>query len=160
MNQKYPRSPSENKHGKYRSGLEKDMAEFLGRRTIKFDYETGPVPYLSKIRSGQCILCGSKQVAKRRTYLPDFRVGSIILETKGKLTSAERTKFIDIKQSNPELDLRLVFQRDNRIRKGSDIYYSDWAKSHGFKWCIGTKLPPKWVKELKKEALSAKDTTP
>ncbi len=143
-----PRGP--NKYAPYRSKLEADMAKFLSSKSIPFDYETGTIKFVAPIRGGRCNACSSKDVGKLRTYLPDFRVGPIVIETKGRLTSAERTKFIAIKQSNPTVDIRLVFQTDNRIRRNSEIYYSDWAKNNGFQWHVGTRLPAKWVRELKK----------
>lgn len=137
----------------YRSGFEADMAEFLSKRGIKFEYESHKVKYTAPVQSGVCLDCTSKRVGKVRRYTPDFTVGTIILETKGKLTSSERTKFIAIKKSNPGIDLRLVFQRDNKLRRDSTQHYSDWASANGFKYIIGVKLPAKWVRELRQQPI-------
>jgi hypothetical protein len=141
----------------YRSGFEKEMAELLSKAKISFSYETGTIKYTSPVRGGLCLSCGTNKVGKGRSYLPDFRIGGIIIETKGKFSSADRTKFLAIKASNPTIDLRLVFQRDNKLRRNSETHYSDWAKAHGFTYHVGLKLPPKWLKELKRESKATKD---
>lgn len=133
----------------YRSGFEKEMADVLGVKGITFKYEARTVDYVSPVRGGVCLKCSASSTGKRRKYLADFSIGGIILETKGKLDSPGRTKLIAIKKSNPELDIRLVFQRNNRIRRNSPVHYTDWAKANGFKHCVGTKLPAKWVRDLR-----------
>lgn len=156
MNRRYQKRREAEDAG-YRSGFEKAMAELLSSHGITFSYETGTIAYASPVRGADCGACGSKRVQKHRKYLPDFRVGRIVLETKGKFTSADRTKFLAIKASNPTVDLRLVFQRDNKLRRNSESHYSDWAKAHGFKYHVGLKLPAKWVRELKKAGAPPKD---
>ncbi len=140
----------------FRSAFEAEMAGFLSGRKIPFTFEEGAVKYTSPVKGGLCLACNSGKTGKRRVYIPDFRVGAIILETKGKLDSPGRTKLIAIKASNPTLDLRLVFQADNKIRRNSATHYSDWARDHGFPYHVGTKLPAKWVRELKAAAKKAK----
>ncbi len=132
---------------KFRSKLEEKFAAYLTSHGIKFKYEQGKIKYLVKVRSGQCATCGGKDVLKHRLYLPDFRAGSYVLETKGRLTSAERTKFAAIALIEP--NLCLVFQRDNPIRKGSAVKYSDWAKDHGIAYYVGVGLPPGILSALK-----------
>jgi len=148
---------------KYRSKLEEKMAAFLNKRKIKFKYEDGKIPYYVNVRGGKCGACGSvKGILKKRYYVPDFKVGAIVLETKGRLTSAERTKFIAITEVYPSLVL--VFQRDNAIRKGRTTTYSEWANENGILNHVGTDLPPKLVAKLKAEAKrvanETKDPTP
>lgn len=119
---------------KVKSKLEKRVADDLTERGIKYLYEKDKVPY---------VIPESKHV-----YTPDFKLPhrKWKLETKGRLDYSERSKLLHIKASNPDLDLRLVFQRDNVIRKGSKTKYSDWATQHGFKWAIG-KVPEDWINE-------------
>ncbi len=148
---------------KYRSKLEEKFAAFLKANGIKFKYEHGKIKYLVKVRSGQCATCGGKDVLKHRHYLPDFRAGEYVLETKGRLTSAERTKFAAIAAGTA--NLVLVFQRDNPIRKGSTVKYSDWARDHGIKFHVGVGLPADVLtaltvnKKYKEPAKSPKVTT-
>lgn len=137
---------------KYRSKLEQKMADFLKKKKIAFKYEDGKYPYYVSVRGGKCGVCGSvKGILKKRYYVPDFTVGAIVLETKGRLTSAERTKFLAIEQAYRHMVV-LVFQRDNYIRKGSTTTYSEWAKDNGIRCHVGVELPKSLVAELKKEA--------
>lgn len=73
----------------------------------------------------------------------------ILIEFKGRFTGADRTKMLRIKEQHPGLDLRIVFQQNQRLYKGSPNYYVDWAKKHGFKYHIGISLPKEWIEELK-----------
>jgi Phage endonuclease I len=78
-----------------------------------------------------------------RTYTPDFAIGTILIETKGRFTSADRSKMLAVKAAHLELDIRLLFMRDQPIRKGSKTRYSDWCVKHGFQYAIGA-VPPEW----------------
>ncbi|CVI61053.1 endodeoxyribonuclease [Agrobacterium leguminum] len=91
-----------------------------------FEYETKKFPYLVT-----------------HTYTPDFINPSTgqIFETKGRFTSADRSKHLAIKSQHPELDITLVFQRpQNKIRKGSKTSYADWCDKYGIKWMDGSKI--------------------
>jgi hypothetical protein len=135
----------------YRSKLEFDMATFLNDRGIPFKYEADKLVYYTSVRGGKCGVCGSvKGVLKKRYYVPDFTVGARILETKGRLTSAERTKFIALNEAYPG-KIVLVFQRNNPIRKGSSTTYTDWAAEEGIRSVVTPVLPPTLVDELLKE---------
>lgn len=59
------------------------------------------------------------------------------------MAASERKKLLDVKSANPDLDLRLVFMRDNKITKRSKKRYSDWAEENGFPWAIG-EPPDEW----------------
>ncbi len=119
---------------KVRSRLEKTVADDLTERGVKYLYEKDKVPY---------IVPESKHV-----YTPDFklRCRKWVIEAKGVLDADTRKKMLHVKASNPELDIRFVFQRDNVLRKGSKTKYSDWAVQHGFKYAIG-KVPQEWLDE-------------
>lgn len=128
---------------RYRSRLEDKIGEQLNAAGIAFAYEGERVPYTIPER-----------IAK---YLPDFRVGNIVLEGKGWFkTAAERQKLILVRECNPELDIRLVFSDANkRIYKGSPTTYAQWADTHGFKWSTKGAIPPQWIKDLKQEQKNA-----
>lgn len=137
---------------KYRSKLEQQMGAFLDKRKIPFKYEDGKLPYFVRVQGGRCTVCKSPVTVKQRYYVPDFKVGAIVLETKGRLTSAERTKFIALNAAYPGTVV-LVFQRDNFIRKGSKTTYSEWAKDQGIEAYVGVgNWPPKFMNRLRKEA--------
>jgi len=118
----------------FRSKLEERVAKDLKERRIKFGYENKQVTYL--------------QPAKKRTYLIDFQLpNGIIVETKGRLTMEDRKKMLWVKQSNPHLDIRFVFERANqKIRKGSKTTYGDWATKNGFIWAEKV-VPKEWLEE-------------
>jgi len=114
----------------YKSKFEAKIAKSLKARKVSFKYELWSYEYL-----------------QYKLYTPDwFLPKGVIVETKGKFTSSDRTKMIDVKEQFPELDIRLVFMRDNPIRKGSKTKYSDWATKHGFLYAIGD-IPNEWIKK-------------
>lgn len=88
------------------------------------------------------------QPAKQRTYIADWVLDNgVICETKGYLDLATRQKMLWLRDSNPDLDIRFVFQNpDNRISKTSKTRYRDWAEANGFQWCRGPSIPEEWTK--------------
>lgn len=92
------------------------------------------------------------------TYTPDWEFTALdgskfYLETKGKLDTDTRRKMLAVKKCNPTLDVRLVFQRDNPLYKGSKTKYSEWAELNGFKHhTVGNTnsfIPREWLREAK-----------
>ena len=96
----------------FRSGLEEKVADLLTNLGVKYEYESTKVPYVL-----------------RCNYTPDFLLpNGIYLETKGQLTEEDRRKMKAVKEDNPELDVRFVFQSPyNKIYKGSKTTYAAWA---------------------------------
>lgn len=123
------------RHG-YRSGLEKDNAELLRKKKVKFTYEETKIEWVDH---------------KVRKYTPDFILeNDIIIETKGRFTAADRRKHLEIKKQHPELDIRFVFSNPRaKLSKVSKTMYFQWCKRHGFQWAAKT-IPDEWIKEKKK----------
>jgi len=121
---------------KFRSKFEKDFSTQLKRKRIDFDYESDNIPYVIEHK-----------------YKTDFSLnkkdgGIMYVETKGYLKSQDRRKYLAVKECNPDIDLRFVFQNaSNKIRKGSSTTYGMWASKSGFKWSEKT-IPADWIKEL------------
>jgi len=115
---------------RFRSRLEEKVADLLSTMGVSFDYESTKVPYQL-----QC------------NYTPDFVLrNGVYLETKGHLTEADRRKMKAVKEANPELDIRFVFQSPtNKIYKGSKTSYASWAEKNGFKWCAAHSIPIEWL---------------
>jgi len=77
-------------------------------------------------------------------YTPDFKIrkcrkdggcDTIYLEYKGVFSGKDRRKLRYVRQSNPDLDLRLVFERSaNKINRYSKTTYGEWATKNGFIW--------------------------
>lgn len=122
------------KKGKYRSVFEGDFAASL---SVPFEYESQKITYVVP-----------------RTYTPDFifekKDGTYMyVETKGVLDVRSRTTLLHAKKCNPELDIRIIFQRgSNTISKISATTYLEWARKNGFP-CAEKRMPSEWKKELK-----------
>lgn len=121
---------------RYRSRLEERIADQLDEAGVSFEYENRKVKYTVP--------------ARHATYTPDFDLKKFLIEAKGYFRSAsDRQKLVLVKKDNPELDIRLVFQKaNNPIYKGSPTTYSKWAEDHGFKWADGGVIPNEWLEEL------------
>jgi hypothetical protein len=125
------------KHG-YRSGLEDKISEQLKFTGKTWSYETEKLKYTIPERVA--------------TYTPDFilikKDGSkMYIETKGRFTAIDRKKHLLVKSSNPELDIRLLFQTpNNKITKNSKTTYADWANKHGYLWAA-KEIPVEWLEE-------------
>lgn len=56
-------------------------------------------------------------------------------------------KHLQIRESNPTIDIRFVFGNpNNKINPNSKTRYRDWCDQHGFKWAHG-RVPKEWVEE-------------
>jgi hypothetical protein len=98
-----------------------------------------------------------------KTYIPDFILTfpsghKIYIEYKGYLRRDDERKLISIKRQHPGIDLRIVFQKNNRMT-GRKFRYSDWADKHDIPYAIGT-IPDEWLDLVSSsvEAISDKDT--
>lgn len=117
----------------FRSAFEHRIAKQAEQDGIEFEYE----PESSKL----------KWQPKEKTYLPDFVLDNgIVVEAKGRLTQQDRTKILHVLEQHPEVDLRLVFQYDNKLTRSSKTRYSDWCKRHGIPYAFGT-IPTEWAYE-------------
>lgn len=114
----------------YRSKLEEKVADLLSKLGVPYEYESKLVPYVIHYN-----------------YKPDFILSNgIYLETKGLFDPEDRRKMVAVKEANPDLDIRFVFQAPyNKIRKGSKTTYAQWADKHGFKWCAYHSIPIDWL---------------
>jgi hypothetical protein len=114
----------------FRSGLEEKVADLLTNLGVKYEYESTKVAY-------QLMCC----------YTPDFLLpNGVYLETKGRLTQEDRRKMKAVKQANPDVDIRFVFQSPfNKINKGSKTTYASWAERNGFPWCAFHSIPIEWL---------------
>ena len=115
---------------KYRSGLERQVAELLKGLGVKFEYESTKVPYQ--------LMCN---------YTPDFLLpNGIYLETKGHFTPEDRRKMLAVKKANPELDIRMVFQAPhNKIEKRSKTTYAMWCDKNNIQHCSYHSIPIEWL---------------
>lgn len=122
------------KHG-WRSGLEKSACDDLKARNVAYRYESFFIPFTPR--------------PKRRRYTPDILLlaNAIIVELKGRFTTADRQKHLDVKAEHPDLDIRIVFSNSrSRISKQSKTTYAMWCESHGFQFADRV-IPQAWVNE-------------
>lgn len=130
-------SPSKDVGLKYgfRSGLEVRVAKELQAQGIPYTYEEDKIQYTKPSRLS--------------TYTPDFRIGNLYIETKGRFMVADRQKHILIKEQHPDLDIRFVFSNPKqRISKSSRTTYAMWCEKHGFLYAKES-IPHQWLIEAK-----------
>lgn len=120
----------------YKSDFERIFCKTLETRHIDFGYETEKINY--KVE---------------RTYNPDVILqkqdGSIMyLELKGFFDKASQNKMKWVKQTNPELDIRMIFMDSSKkIHKGAKMDYAGWCRKYGYKFA-DKNIPSAWVREL------------
>jgi hypothetical protein len=136
------------KNWPYRSGFEKRMAEYLGTKKIAFDYEATTFPIKTQVPRCRCADCHSNNIYQDSVYTPDFKIGTVYVEGKGRLTAKEKRRIMGLIGGKP-IDFRLVFMRNNPIYPRSKTRYLDWAKAMSIPACIGPELPEAWVLEFK-----------
>ena len=131
---------------KFRSKFEERIARDLGEGN--YTYECSTLLYNKRTnRALVCQDCGSGHVLVKAKYLTDFRLpNGIYIEAKGWLKPSDRTKMVSVIKCNPELDIRMLFQKDGWCTKQKKQKYSDWANKNKIKWAIG-KVPISWVRE-------------
>lgn len=109
---------------KTRSSLEDIAIKSLKRMQIPFEYE----PKDKKVNY--------IKPATNHKYLPDIVIDGVIYELKGRFQMSDRMKMKLIKEQYPDLELVMVFMRDQPIYKGSKTYYSNWCDKVGIKWIL------------------------
>tara|TARA_Y200000002_G_scaffold351418_1_gene329411 strand:+ start:302 stop:655 length:354 start_codon:yes stop_codon:yes gene_type:complete len=114
----------------FRSGLEEKVADLLVDLGVKYEYESTKVPYVI-----------------HHSYTPDFVLpNGVWLECKGYWDSADRRKVKSVKQQNPDIDLRMVFQAPfNTISKKSKTTYAKYCEKLGIPWTTWTNIPIDWL---------------
>lgn len=115
----------------HKSKYERRIEEFLATTGTRFEYEPFAITYTIP--------------EKQHKYTPDFILETgIIVEAKGYLDADDRKKHILIKEQHPQLDIRFLFYRDQKLSKRSKTRYSDWCNKQGFLYAIGDKPPKDW----------------
>lgn len=120
----------------FRSGLEARIAEQISEAGLAVEYETDRI--------------GFHWPERLARYTPDFKLpkaggGYFFIEVKGRWETADRQKMLLVRQQNPDLDIRMLFQRaSNKLYKGSPTTYAEWCDQHGFQWCEKA-IPEDWL---------------
>ena len=118
----------------YRSFLEVEIANDLEEKGVEFEYECRVLTY--------------EEPAHIRRYTPDFVLpNGIIVEAKGIWSAKDRKKMSLVMEQHPELDIRMLFERNQKLSKTSKTRYADWCKKRGIKYAIGRSVPQEWLDE-------------
>ena len=125
--------------GRYRSGLEKEIAAVLKENQKKVRYEALKIEW---------------EDLRYRTYTPDFVLDNgIIIESKGIFDSDDRRKHLEIQKQHPELDIRFVFSNaKGKLYKGAKSRYFEWCDKNNILWSHRV-IPKEWLKERGKPIL-------
>ena len=106
---------------------EDKCADLLKSKELHYTYESRKLEYVVP--------------ESRHKYTPDFFLTgtNVVLEYKGFFDVEDRKKHLLIKEQFPDLDIRLIFERNSPIRKGSKTKYSDWCDKYNIKYYIYSK---------------------
>jgi hypothetical protein len=115
---------------RYRSAFEAGVARNLTGRHVGFEYEGKQLFYTTA-----------------HVYRPDFVLSNgVVIEVKGYFPASDRTKLLAVREANPDVVIRLLFQNaKTRLSRGSKTTYGQWADRHGFEWAQST-VPDEWIK--------------
>ena len=115
---------------KFRSKLEKNIADLLQQLGVSYLYESEKLSYTIS-----------------HNYTPDFVLPNYTyLEAKGYWSPEDRRKILNVKKSNPEIDLRMVFQSPyNTISKKSKTTYAQWCERHDIPWSSYQEISIEWL---------------
>ena len=118
----------------FKSKLEEKVWARLKTTYPSVKYEPDKIPFI--------------QPAKDRNYIPDFKIGNVYIEAKGKLDLATRQKMLWFRDSNPDIRVIFLFQNpDNKLTKRSKTTYWEWAEANNFEWLDFRK---DWLRDYKK----------
>lgn len=133
----------------HRSKFEDRLADELDEKGVKYEYEQYSYLYEEPLRKNlaKCSQCGSKSLVREGWYTPDwFLANGVIVESKGRFTAADRRKMVAVKTAHPDLDIKMLFMRDNKIHKNSKTTYTMWCEAMGFDYSVG-EWKEEWLHE-------------
>jgi hypothetical protein len=84
------------------------------------------------------------------------------VEAKGKFDRDARRKMELVAKQHPDLDIRLLFMRDNKISKQSKTRYTDWCRVRGIKCSVSSSgdVPQEWTEVQAVCSSELQDTIP
>ena len=115
-----------------KSGFEDRAIDLFKKHKVKADYEADKIEYVI-----------------RANYKPDFKCtdkdgNTFYIETKGYFDVEAVKKMKAVKETNPDLDVRMWFMSDKKIPGRKKMKYSDWCEKYGYKYHIGESFPKHW----------------
>lgn len=144
----------------YKSGFEGRVAAWLTQRKIKFEYEKHKLPFEKKVTNAYCAACKGTDILQGKSYTPDWYLPSydLIIESKGRLTSFDRTKMERIRKAYPDLNIRILFMRNEKYGERRTRYV-EWAERVGYICAVDTTgaVPSEWLsKRTRRRSLPLK----
>lgn len=131
----------------HRSGFEAAIRKDLDARDIAYEYEAKSFGLHVPSPNHYCEHCTSGKISRRVRYTPDFLFpNGVVVEAKGKFTARDRKIALAMTQQFAGWPYRMMFQRDNKLSPKSSTRYSDWCRSYGIVYTIGTVVPRGWLK--------------
>jgi hypothetical protein len=117
----------------FRSRSEQKTAAFLDAAGISYGYESEKLEFI--------------RPAQRCTYNPDFILtNGVYIEVKGFWPPEDRQKIMLVKRSNPDADIRMLFDTPDRpILKGSSTTYGSFCTKNNIPWAKGPEVPSDWL---------------
>lgn len=129
----------------FKSKFELGLAKQLKEVGVNYEYEKESWEYFTKVTNGLCSDCDGTHVTQRRWYTPDFFLpNGVVIEAKGHFTASNRATLKAVRKAHPTVDLRLVFQTDNRISRSSRTKCSEWCEQFGFLYAV-KEIPEEWI---------------
>lgn len=113
----------------YRSNLEEEVSKIMPNGT----YECEKIEYTIP--------------ATTHNYTPDFTTGKIRWEVKGRFRDIdEARKYIFIKDSNPDIDLRFIISSEKTMMpKSKKTTMKGWLEKNGFTVYVWPNVPKKCI---------------
>lgn len=128
-----------------RSGFEQRVGIRLLELGVPFEYERQSFKWLEKLSRAECRQCGAKEAYVERSYTPDFFLANgTIIEVKGNFTSKDRKIAAAMKEQHPDINIVLLFDKDNWLNRNQKNRYSDWCKTKGITCAVGD-IPEEWL---------------
>ena len=80
-------------------------------------------------------------------YTPDFQIGNVIIEAKGRFDASNRVKAIAFKEQYPQFVYAMCFDEYNKLSKASKTRYTEWCMKQSIPAAVGL-ITPDWLLEL------------
>lgn len=131
----------------WRSQYERKIREWLDAYGVRYGYEKRTYELTVKVPGVKCSGCGSKAVYRDTTYTPDFYFPAtgVVMEAKGKFDARARKVALAMQEQHPDVDYRILLQRDNWLSGKKKQRYSDWLEKHQIPFAVGKYPPPAWL---------------
>lgn len=119
---------------KYRSKFEEEVDKWFGDRAC---YECEKIEY--------------EKPSEKHFYTPDFTNGNVRYEVKGRFRDIdEAKKYLFIRDSNPDLDLRFIIASEKTMMpRSKKTTIKQWLEKNGFTVYVWGKMPKKLLENNK-----------